>query len=120
MISVYPVAQTGDMNTDPSQKSDPRLDLVNARLEGLPPVTIINAQTDPLREDGAMLADALRQAGVRLGNDDAPTGSALRKREPAGFLFRHRHDGEGPQARSLLHSRRTPGSTFSAASMRKC
>ena len=90
VISVYPVAQTGDMNTasyvdsanakplnkpmigwfvdkllaEPSQKDDPRLDLVHARLSGLPPVTIINAQIDPLREDGAMLAEALQAAGV--------------------------------------------------------
>ncbi len=90
LISIYPVAQTGDMNTasyvdsadakplnkpmigwfvdkllaSPSQKSDLRLDLVHARLTGLPPVTIINAQIDPLREDGAMLADALQAAGV--------------------------------------------------------
>ena len=90
VLSVYPVAQTGNMNTesyvdsadakplnkpmigwfvdkllaDPSQKSDPRLDLVNARLAGLPTVTIINAQIDPLREDGALLADALKAAGV--------------------------------------------------------
>ena len=27
-------------------------------------MTIINAQIDPLREDGAMLADALKAAGV--------------------------------------------------------
>lgn len=90
VIAVYPVAQTGDMNTasyvdsadakplnkpmigwfvdkllaSPAQKNDPRLDLVHARLAGLPPVTIINAQIDPLREDGAMLAEALQAAGV--------------------------------------------------------
>ncbi len=90
VISVYPVAQTGDMETAsyvdsasakplnkpmigwfvdkllarPEQMSDPRLDLVHARLAGLPPVTIINAQIDPLREDGAMLESALEAAGV--------------------------------------------------------
>ena len=90
VLSVYPVAQTGDMDTAsyedsanakplnkamigwfvdkllarPEQKSDPRLDLVHAQLAGLPPVTIINAQIDPLREDGAMLESALQAAGV--------------------------------------------------------
>jgi acetyl esterase len=43
---------------------DPRLSLVNARLEGLPPVTIINARIDPLRSDGGKLEDALRAAAV--------------------------------------------------------
>lgn len=90
ILAVYPVEQTGSLDTPsyrdsatakplnkamiewfvghllvaPEEISDHRLDLVNARLEGLPPVTIINAQIDPLREDGAMLADALRNAGV--------------------------------------------------------
>lgn len=43
---------------------DPRIDLVNARLAGLPPVTIVNAQIDPLRSDGETLAAALRHARV--------------------------------------------------------
>lgn len=90
VLAVYPVAQTGDMSTasyvdsasakplnkpmidwfvdqllaNPTQKSDKRLDLVHAQLAGLPPVTIINAQIDPLREDGALLANALTAAGV--------------------------------------------------------
>jgi acetyl esterase len=44
-------------------KHDPRLDLVNADPKSLPPVTIINAQIDPLRSDGDMLADKLEAAG---------------------------------------------------------
>ena len=32
----------------------------------LPPVTIINAQIDPLREDGALLEAALKKAGVKV------------------------------------------------------
>lgn len=90
VISVYPVAQTGSLNTPsyvenaiakplnrpmiewfmdklvrtPADKADTRLDLVNADLAGLPPVTIINAQIDPLRSDGEMLEDALQKAGV--------------------------------------------------------
>jgi len=92
VLAVYPVAQTGDMQTasyvdsatakplnkamigwfvdkllaKPEEKSDPRLDLVHADLHGLPPVTIINAQIDPLREDGALLASALKKAGVKV------------------------------------------------------
>lgn len=48
----------------PSDAQDPRVDLVDADLAGLPPVTIINAQADPLRSDGETLATALRRAGV--------------------------------------------------------
>ena len=48
----------------PEDKIDPRLDLVHADLKGLPPVTIINAQIDPLRSDGDMLTKALKAAGV--------------------------------------------------------
>jgi acetyl esterase/lipase len=43
---------------------DKRLQLIEARLTGLPPVTIINARIDPLRSDGAKLEDALSDAGV--------------------------------------------------------
>ena len=44
-------------------KDDPRLNLVAADLRGLPPITIINAQIDPLRSDGEMLAAKLKDAG---------------------------------------------------------
>ena len=92
VLAVYPVAQTGNLDTTsykdsatakplnkamigwfvdkllakPADKADPRLDLVNAKLAGLPPVTIVNAQIDPLREDGAMLEAALKRAGVQV------------------------------------------------------
>ena len=92
ILAVYPVAQTGDLNTKsyvdsknakplnkpmiewfvdklsakPADKMDPRLDIVHADLKGLPPVTIINAQIDPLREDGALLEQALKSAGVKV------------------------------------------------------
>jgi acetyl esterase/lipase len=92
ILAVYPVAQTGNLGTKsyidsamakplnkpmiewfvdkllakPEDKSNPRLDIVNAKLSGLPPVTIINAQIDPLREDGAMLQAALKKAGVQV------------------------------------------------------
>lgn len=92
IVAVYPVAQTGDMMTPsyvdsatakplnkamigwfvenllakPADKTDPRLDLVHAKLAGLPPVTIINAEIDPLRSDGELLAAALKTAGVKV------------------------------------------------------
>ncbi|HEX3397047.1 MAG TPA: alpha/beta hydrolase [Steroidobacteraceae bacterium] len=48
----------------PAEKTDPRLDLLHAKLSLLPAVTIINAQIDPLRSDGATLEESLKQAGV--------------------------------------------------------
>lgn len=50
----------------PDQKNDKRLDLVSADLKGLPPVTIINAELDPLKSDGDMLADKMKAAGVNV------------------------------------------------------
>ena len=89
VLSVYPVAQTS-LNTEsyienaiakPLNRAmvkwfvdhlvrsdddlkDTRLQLIEADLRGLPPVTIVNARLDPLRNDGAKLADALEDAGV--------------------------------------------------------
>ncbi len=91
IVAVYPVAQTANLSTEsyvdsaaakPLNKAmiqwfvdkvfakqddakSPRVDLVNANLKGLPPVTIINAQIDPLRSDGELLEDALKKAGVK-------------------------------------------------------
>ncbi len=90
IIAVYPVTQTGNMMTDsyldsetakplnkamigwfvdklltsPGDKENPRLDVIHAKLTGLPPVTIISAQIDPLRSDGELLEQKLRTAGV--------------------------------------------------------
>ena len=50
----------------PQDRADPRVNLVAANLAGLPPVTIINAQIDPLRSDGELLAEKLRAAGVTV------------------------------------------------------
>jgi len=50
----------------PADLKDPRLDLTRADLAGLPPVTIVNAEIDPLRDDGGFLETALRQAGVQV------------------------------------------------------
>jgi acetyl esterase/lipase len=52
--------------TAATDAQDPRLNLVRANLRGLPPVTIINAQIDPLRSDGENLASALARAGVSV------------------------------------------------------
>ena len=49
------------------QRSDPRIDLVNANLSNLPPATIIAAEIDPLRSEGKLLADRLEQAGNEAG-----------------------------------------------------
>jgi acetyl esterase/lipase len=89
VIAIYPVTQTGSAtesyidsaNAKPlnramiswffhntlsteSDKTDPRLDIIRAKLSLLPPVSIITAQIDPLRSDGAMLEEALKQAKV--------------------------------------------------------
>ena len=52
---------------DPSQASDPRIDLI-ARddLQGLPPVTIVNAEIDPLQSEGEIMAERLAEAGVEV------------------------------------------------------
>ncbi len=47
----------------PADGQDPRINLVGADLKGLPPITIINAQIDPLRTDGEVLAERIRGAG---------------------------------------------------------
>jgi acetyl esterase len=50
----------------PADATDPRINLVAANLAGLPPTTIINAQIDPLRSEGELLAEKLRAAGVTV------------------------------------------------------
>lgn len=96
VLAIYPVAQTESLSTpsylenamaqplsramvpwflekllrSAEDKEDPRLDLVNADLVGLPPVTLINATLDPLRSDGARLEQALQDAGVPVERRD--------------------------------------------------
>ncbi|MEJ7560544.1 MAG: alpha/beta hydrolase [Pedobacter sp.] len=91
ILAVYPIAGS-DMNTESYQKNaaakpldkpmmgwfvknylnsmaeakDPRINLVAANLKGLPAVTIITAEYDPLNSDGMMLADKLKAAGVKV------------------------------------------------------
>jgi acetyl esterase/lipase len=51
----------------PSEAADPRVDLIErADLQGLPPVTIINAEIDPLQSEGEILAERLAAAGVEV------------------------------------------------------
>ena len=50
--------------TSAADGNDPRLNLVAANLRGLPPVTVINAEIDPLRSDGDTLTTALKAAGI--------------------------------------------------------
>lgn len=95
VLSVYPVTQTGRETESYIENAialplnrammqwffdytvhreadlkDPRLQLLDANLRGLPPVTIINARIDPLRSDGARLEDALRDANVAVERRD--------------------------------------------------
>ncbi|TBO37076.1 alpha/beta hydrolase [Pedobacter kyonggii] len=92
-VLIYPIAQA-DMNTEsykmyekakPLNKAmmgwftekylttvieaqDPKISLVNANLNGLPSTTIITAEIDPLHDDGVMLADKLKAAGVKVNS----------------------------------------------------
>src|SRR5258708_38363941 len=50
--------------TSVADKTDSRPDIIRAKLSLLPPVTIINAQIDPVRSDGAMLEEALKQVKI--------------------------------------------------------
>lgn len=88
VVAVYPIAGTDTMtasyqehaNAKPLDRAgmswffdhylrtdkdrmDPRVNLVAADLKGLPPVTIINAEIDPLLTEGEMLAKHLRTHG---------------------------------------------------------
>jgi acetyl esterase/lipase len=89
MVLVYPLAGT-DMDTpsyvenatarplskpmmkwfvkhafrDPAEAADPRINLVEAELAGLPSTTVILAEIDPLRSEGEQLAERLERAGV--------------------------------------------------------
>ncbi len=49
---------------DSGMLNDPRLQLVDADLRGLPPVTLVSARVDPLRDDARRLHAALVRAQV--------------------------------------------------------
>lgn len=97
ILSVYPIAGS-DLNTPsyqenanamplnralmawffhhtartPADAADPRINLVAANLRGLPPVTIVAAQIDPLLSEGVTLAERLRAAGVDVDRREFP------------------------------------------------
>ena len=48
------------------ESSDPRISVVNARLNGLPETTIITAEIDPLQSEGMLLRDKLEKVGVKV------------------------------------------------------
>lgn len=54
----------------PDDLRDPRLQLVDANLSQLPPVTLITARIDPLRCDSEMMTEALKRAGVPVEHRD--------------------------------------------------
>ena len=89
VLSIYPVTQTSlntesyienalaqplnramvawfvdKLITSKADLKDTRLQLIDAKLEGLPPVTLINARIDPLRSDGSKMEAALKKANV--------------------------------------------------------
>jgi acetyl esterase/lipase len=91
VLAIYPVTQT-DMNTESylenaislplsrammgwffehatrnsSDLMDPRLQLIDAPLAGLPSVSLISAAIDPLRSDAAKMESALQKANVSV------------------------------------------------------
>lgn len=57
-----------------ADRSDPRLDIVGkADLKGLPPVSVVLAQIDPLRSEGEALVQRLREAGVSVESRSYPS-----------------------------------------------
>lgn len=49
---------------DKADLQDPRINLVEANLRGLPSATVITAEIDPLCSEGAILAERLKEQGV--------------------------------------------------------
>ncbi len=94
----------------PADLMDPRINLVNANLSGLPPVSIVAAQIDPLRSEGETLAQRLSAAGVSVERQeyagvtheffgaDAVIPAAARAQQWAGQRLRAALGGSAPGA----------------------
>ncbi len=54
----------GNYLNNTGESADPRISLVNADLSNLPATTIINAEIDPLRDDGELLQTKLKAYGI--------------------------------------------------------
>ncbi len=50
----------------PGDRAHPLNSPLHATVDGLPPVVLITAEHDPLRDEGELLAKKLRRAGVRV------------------------------------------------------
>jgi acetyl esterase/lipase len=60
-----------DHYADPAQRRDPRVAPLYAQdLSNLPPALVVTCEFDPLRDDGALYADAMRAAGVAVRHLD--------------------------------------------------
>ena len=57
---------------DPSMRTEPTADLINADLAGLPPTVIATAEFDPLRDEGDAYANRLRECGVEVRHFPGP------------------------------------------------
>lgn len=59
------------LNNDQELKS-PVINLLTAKLDRLPPTTIITAGLDPLRTEALLLAERLKEADVKVTTEDYP------------------------------------------------
>jgi acetyl esterase len=85
----------------PNDADHPLVSVLHAKLEGLPPSTVITCGHDPLRADGVALASALGAAGVptlQTHYDDMPHGflmfSRLTRRADASMDEMARETGK--------------------------
>ncbi len=83
----------------PADREDPRINLVAANLKGLPPTTIINAQIDPLRSDGEILASKMKEAGVDV--EQKTYDGVTHEFFGMGAVLDKAKDAEGMAARAL-------------------